>query len=110
MLRTNRQSESTYAKRQRRKAEQIIQATGAYPASVRARVRKALNETPSLLPRIFAVIDEMDQRKAEFGKGLHAFASDAYSAALKYYSKHHDDPAALAAFTRAMRKEVDDGE
>jgi hypothetical protein len=34
----------------------------------------------------------------EFGRGLHKFASEAYDAALDYYSKHYNDPAALADF------------
>jgi hypothetical protein len=45
----------------------------------------------------------VDKRVDKFGEGLHAFASKAYFAALRYYAKHHNDPAALAAFTRALR-------
>lgn len=36
----------------------------------------------------------------EFGRGLMAFAAKAYDEALDYYSKHHKNPAALAAFSR----------
>ena len=54
------------------------------------------NSTRQLTKRETA---ELKRRANEFGRGLHEFASQAYTAALDYYSKHYDDPVALAAFT-----------
>jgi hypothetical protein len=89
--------------RARKRAERIINATGRYSAKVRALVKTTLNDSPSQLPQVFAVIDKIDKRVESFGDGLHAFASEAYTLALDYYVKHHNNPAALAAFTRALR-------
>lgn len=96
MPRKNTTSKTAAA--QRRRAETIIKAKDKYSATVRELVSETLKDNPSQLPRVFAAIDQFEKRTEEFGRGLYAFASTAYSNALRFYAEHYDNPEALAAF------------
>jgi hypothetical protein len=69
-------SESTYAKRQCRRAEKIILASGVYNALFCRSVQGALEQykkgQPSALPRLIKEADEMYRQRLEFNKELHA--------------------------------------
>src|SRR5438874_1007239 len=86
----------------RRRAERIIQATGAFPARLRREVQDALTNRPEELSHLFAEADRMERRAREFGRELHAFAAKAYFAALDFYAKNRDNPRALERFLAAL--------
>jgi hypothetical protein len=65
-------TESEYAKRQRRRAERIIAATGVYSGAFRDEVQEALSTFPYKLPVLFREADRIDQRLASAGRSFRA--------------------------------------
>lgn len=59
--------QSMYAKRQRRRAEKIIAATGLYSAAFRDEVQQALDRLPHKLPLLFREADEINRKLAARG-------------------------------------------
>lgn len=67
---TTKKGETAYARRQRRRAEKIISASGCYSAAFRAEVQHALDATPFKLPMLFQEAEEMDRRLSLAGKQI----------------------------------------
>ncbi len=63
-------------------------------------MKKNSTRKPTRVPEKLSKADK--EAHEDIGRRLHAFAGQAYSAALRYYVKHWDNPDALAAFTRAL--------
>lgn len=63
---------NAYARRQRRRAEKIIAATGCYSAKFRGEVRSALDKTPHKLPTLFREARQIDERLESAGRSVHA--------------------------------------
>ena len=63
---------TAYAKRQRRKAEAIIKATGCYSAAFRAEVQQALDTAAWKLPVLFQEADRIQERLASAGRSIRA--------------------------------------
>jgi hypothetical protein len=68
MEKSNTQKESTYAKRQRRRAEKIIAATGCYSVAFRNEVQDALDGLPHKLPTLFREAEVIDSRRETAGR------------------------------------------
>ena len=64
--------ESSYTKRQRRRAERIIQATGCYSAAFRIEVQQALDKLPHKLPVLFREAEIIDARLESAGRSVRA--------------------------------------
>lgn len=65
-------SSANYRTRQRKKAEAIIAASGAYSAAFRKEVKDALDTAPFKLPVLFREADRIDARRETAGRSLHA--------------------------------------
>lgn len=64
--------ESSYTKQQRRRAENIIKATGVYSAAFRNEVQQALDHLPHKLPVLFREAERIDQRLESAGRSIRA--------------------------------------
>jgi hypothetical protein len=85
----------------RSRAERITRATGAYSPELREHVTALLDKPDELRPVVERI--EAIERDAEpMRAGAHELGHKAYTAALRFYYDHHDQPEALARFVAQL--------